>query len=184
MGEQREPRARYTPQHDELIKKLYLEGWSQWEIAYRLSEKFEINRRGSAVGQRIMRLHSEGLGKKQASTSSITQETIDWAKKTFDTELEPSAQMRLAEVHPRKKHKKRQHSKSTVKRNGVTARELLGLTKTKGSHEPQPSYAVFILRAERKDPQLLNLFEGLLETAINEKKTAVDILDDLRLARA
>jgi hypothetical protein len=179
MAKARAPRARYTPEDDVLIKRLYKQGWSSYEMSYRLHQSSGRVATQTAIGQRVAhllaadQLESRGYGKR-----SITTEAVGWYNKEFGTEIGPGSMLELSEMKAAKKRNGHKNGKR------LTSREVVGFSKLKGTDEPQLTYTVTMLRLHKQQPDILGNFLSLLETAVNEGKTAPDVLDDLRMALA
>jgi len=181
-------RVRYTPEEDALIKRLGKKDWATYEVSYRLYKQFGSLREHDAIGQRRTRLIAEGnLTSRPLGKRFVTQEAMDWYNKMFGTSLKPCPMLSLSEEKPHTKNsaarRKVKADKPELLKNGSVSRmEILGFTKAREERGPRPTYMVKALRIQRHDPDILGLFRDFLETAVSEGKTAVDVLDDLKLA--
>lgn len=186
-------RVRYTNEEDALIKRLGQKDWSAYEVSYRLYKQLGSLREQDAVGQRRTRLIAQGdLTSRPPGKRFVTKEALDWYNKMFGTDVKPCPMLSLSEEKP---HTKNSAAKRKVKadrpsllknghskNNGISRLEILNFTKAKEDKGPRPTYMVKALRIQRHDPDILGLFQDFLETAVAEGKTAVDVLDDLKLA--
>lgn len=169
-------RKKFTPPEDTLVIRLNKSRWSKVEIAFRLFEMSNHLRSPEAIQGRMSKL--AGMGRlKSVGKNTIryaTQEALDWCKGKFKgvngSRLEITEEM--PSVKPPTKRKPEKKAK---------AREVLGLTRAKGTGEPNPSYTAKAVLISRMEGDPLGLFRDLLESAVAEGKTAPDIIDDLRL---
>lgn len=174
-----EGRHFYSNQEDQVIAKHYKGSWSMVEIAYQLHKQCKTLRSPAAINKRLVIIRQEkNIDKLKHGPRYITQEAIEWSHQTLKHECVPSNTLRL-----------REHRNKSINGHGKLkkskARELIGLTKTKGSDEPNPSYTVLTSRLVKSgDLDTLHLFQRLLETAMAEGKTVIDVVDDLRLIGA
>lgn len=187
MAKEKQPRgSRYTPEQDALIRKLSNKSWAAYEISYRLFQLTGEARTTLAVNQRRMHLIANGtLEKRESSKRCVTSEALNWYNKTFKTKFGPAPMLELVEEKPRTVHSAKQRKTEKINGNGfniLSAREVIGFTKLKGADEPNPTYTVILLRLQRKSPDTLNLFQHMLETGVEDGKTAEDMIEELRLA--
>lgn len=187
-----QPRARYTPEQDSIIKLLNGKDWSSYEVAYRIFQKTGEVRSTLAINQRKMRLMQDGSLKSRGPGKRFaTKEALDWYNKQFKTEIGPAPMLELTEDKPRLRNgsngtKKRRSKKTNGKANGhsLTSREIVGFTKSKGHNEERLDYTDLIVATKRTQPDALGLFADILRTGIDEERTAVDILRNVERAIA
>jgi len=175
-------RAKYIPAEDVTIKRLYKKAWSIIEIAHCLHKEHGSMRTPVSVQQRLTKLSADGqievIGR--SSIRFVTAEALAWVDATFNLSHRLSHQLELREHAPSEKKKKHTERAKAGNTKKSTVREVLGFARLKDKNEPNPSYAVLTARLARSGDSLL-MFQSLLETAVSEGKTAIDVVDDLRL---
>ena len=179
MGKLKTNKARYSADEDAVIRRLYVKGWSKFEIVYRLHAECQSTRTILGVSQRISVLLQDGKLKAiQRGKRYATQEALDWVNKTYSLKEKPSKSLDLREHKTGTKAKGKAKGSTTKK---STVREVLGFSRVKEPNEPNPSYMVKAVKMSQMSGNPLGMFRDLLESGIAEGKTAPDILDDLRL---
>lgn len=165
----------WTPEEERALARMYRERWSNFEAAYRLHKGFGTVRSNVALKSRIKRLGVADNTRRGGGTY-VTTEALAWYNQTFSEAKAPGKRLHLAESPDRANS-----TKQVRKSKKTRARDVVGLAELKHENEPNPSYTVLCARLAREGSHTLAIVLTLLESAVDEGKTAPEVIDDIRL---
>lgn len=196
----------YSEEETILIKKLHPKLWSGHEIAYQLHLLFGTKRTPQGIKGLKQKLIAKGelahIGK---GRRYVTREALQWCNKTYNLSAEPASCLQVVEGGPKKLGRplgsKNGHTngRNNVRTNGNGNGHSNGHSKGLSAEAIQQiarepafikgSYTTKLLSLAASKPEqlikkadFLGLYRSLLESAVDESRTAIDMLEDLKAA--
>jgi hypothetical protein len=171
-------RTRFSDKEDAILKRLHNKDWSPIEAAYRVHKECGTLRTDVGIIQRKLHLAKDGVIEKRARGKRfVTKEALKWYNDQYGTAFAPNHMLLLSE--PAKKGKK-----GNGNGHKMNSREVIGFTRSKGRNEDRIDYTAMMMRLGQQSAPVLDLFEALMGTAVDEGVTSPKILTHIKLARA